>query len=223
MKNHGISRHALTRIGAAGFALTTLSCSYAVAVRPAPSEQVHAFESALPAAAAVFVDTDRLVRQVRITPDFEGDGLCGSARYPLDAREAAELSVIGTLERLMQEVIPTPAPMSREAMEAEGFDLVIVVRADSFQVGVIGDLMPDFESRADLTLAVSAFTREGLQLRELVYGSSVQVASGNTCAGGAEAIGLAVEAAVENAMTELGELIVNSPELRRSLAVPGPV
>ena len=211
----------LTAIAIAGLALTALSCSQAVLVRPAPSAEAFAFEAPLPAAAAVFVDADQLFRQVRMTPDRDGDSLCGDVSYPVDAREALELSVLGTLERLVRDVSPTAAPLDRQAMEARGLDAVIVVRADTFNVGLTSGAFLSFEAGAELTLSVSAFTRDGLQVREVVFGNAVQNQGGITCGNGAEALGAAVEIAIENAMTELGELIANSPALRSSLGDPG--
>ncbi len=211
----------LTAIAVAGLALTALSCSQTVLVRPAPSAEAFAFEAPLPAAAAVFVDADQLFRQVRMTPDLDGDSLCEDVSYPVDAREALELSVIGTLERLVRNVTPTAAPLDRQAMEARGLDAVIVVRADTFNVGLSSGAFLSFEAGAELTLSVSVFTGDGLQLREVVFGNAVQNQSGITCRNGADALGAAVEIAIENAMTELGELIANSPALRSSLGGPG--
>ncbi len=190
-------------------------------IRPAPSAEAFAFEAPLPAAAAVFVDADQLFRQVRMTPDLDGDSLCGDVSYPVDAREALELSVVGTLQRLVRDVLPTAAPLDRQAMEARGLDAVIVVRADTFNVGLTSGAFLSFEAGAELTLSVSAFTGDGLQVREVVFGNAVQNQSGITCGNGAEALGAAVEIAIENAMTELGELIANSPALRSSLGDPG--
>lgn len=196
-----------------------LSCSHSTVVRPAPSYDVLVFEALLPAAAAVFVDPDGLRREVHLGPPAtDGYGWCQDSRYPVDAGEALELSVIGTLELVMAEVHRTAIPFDRETMEASGFDAVIVVRADTFNAGVAGDPFSDFSGSAELTLAVSAFTSDGLLLREIVYGSGVHDASGMTCKGGAEAVGLAVEMAIESAMTDLGEAIANSHELRASLA-----
>ena len=211
----------LTAIAVAGLALTALSCSQTVLVRPAPSAEAFAFEAPLPAAAAVFVDADQLFRQVRMTPDLDGDSLCEDVSYPVDAREALELSVIGTLERLVRNVSATAAPLDRQAMEARGLDAVIVVRADTFNVGLSSGAFLSFEAGAELTLSVSVFTGDGLQLREVVFGNAVQNQSGITCGNGAKALGAAVEIAIENAMTELGELIANSPALRSSLGGPG--
>ena len=169
------------------------------------------------------MDADQLWRDVRVVPSPFGDGEhCAGARYPVDAREPLALSVIGTLERLVRDVERTVTPIDREAMEARGFDSVIVVRADTFNVGVTSGALLDFEAAAELTLSVSAFTRDGLQLRELVFGNAVQSKSGLLCDNGAEALGAAVEITIENAMTELGELIANSPGLRRSLGDRGP-
>ena len=196
-----------------------LSCSHATVVRPAPSYDVLVFEAPLPAAAAVFVDADGLRREVHLGPaETGGYGWCQDSRYPVDAGEALEASVIGTLEQVMDEVRRSAAPVDREAMEARGLDVVIVVRTDTFNAGISGDPFADFRGSAELTLAVSAFTSDGLLLREVVYGSGIHGASGMTCKGGAEAVGLAVEMAIENAMAELGEVIANSRELRRSLA-----
>ena len=211
----------LAAIAVAGLALTALSCSHAVLVRPAPSAEAFAFEAPLPAAAAVFVDADQLFRQVRMTPDLDGDSLCEDVSYPVDAREALELSVLGTLERLVRNVSATAAPLDRQAMEARGLDAVIVVRADTFNVGLSSGAFLSFEAGAELTLSVSVFTGDGLQLREVVFGNAVQNQSGITCRNGANALGAAVEIAIENAMTELGELIANSPALRSSLGGPG--
>lgn len=208
------------RAAIAAFVLSLLlACSHSTVVRPAPSYDVLVFEAPLPAAAAVFVDAEGLRREVHLGPaEAGGYGWCQDSRYPVDAGEALELSVIGTLERVMDEVHRTATPFDRETMEARGFDAVIVVRTDTFDAGVAGDPFRDFRGSAELTLAVSAFTSDGLLLREIVYGSGVHDASGMTCKGGAEAVGLAVEMAVENAMTELGEVIANSHELRGSLA-----
>ena len=211
-----------TAAAVSGLALAAASCSHAVLVRPAPSYEAFAFEAPLPAAAAVFVDADQLFRQVRMTPDpVEGDSLCGDASFPLDAREALEVSVVGTLERLVRDIRPTAAPLDRQAMEARGLDAVLVVRADTFNVGLTSGPLFSFEAGAELTLSVSAFTRDGLQLREVVFGNAVQTQSGITCGNGSEALGAAVEVAIENAMTELGELIANSPALRDSLGGSG--
>ena len=216
-----VSRRAvLVTVG--GSALVLAGCSQAVLVRPAPSYQALAFEATLPAAAAVFVDGDQLFRQVRMTPDpVNGDSLCDEVSYPVDAREALELSVVGTLEPLVRDIVPTRTPLDRQAMEARGLDAVIVVRADTFNVGLTSGAFLSFEAGAELTLSVSAFTGDGLQVREVVFGNAVQTESGITCGNGSEALGAAVETAIENAMTELGELIANSPALRDSLGSRG--
>ena len=209
------------RVALAAWFLGTAACSHAIAIRPAPSYDLLVFEAPLPASAAVFVDGDQLRREVRITPEETGGyGWCGDSQYPVDAGQALELSVLGTLEQVIREVRRTATPMDREAMEARGFDSVVVVRADTFDARVAGDPFAGFEGNAELTLSVSAFTSDGLLLREIVYGSGVQNAAGMTCRGGAEALGLAVEVAIESAMTELGEIIANSSELRSSLGAP---
>ena len=214
--------HSSLRVALAAWYLGAAGCTHAIVIRPAPSYDLLLFEAPLPAAAAVFVDADQLRREIRITPEETGGyGWCGDSGYPVDAGQALELSVIGTLEQVMREVRRTATPMDRETMEARGFDSVIVVRADTFDATVAGDPSAGFESSAELTLSVSAFTSDGLLLREIVYGSGVRNAAGMTCRGGAEALGLAVEVAIESAMTELGEIIGNSPELGRSLGASG--
>ena len=205
-----------------GLLLAATACSHAVLVRPAPSYDAFAFEAPLPASAAVFVDADQLFREVHVVPHPSGDGEhCVGSQYPVDAREALELSVHGTMEPLVREMTPTPVPIDREAMEARGFDSVIVVRVDTFNVGLTSGALFSFEAGAEVILSVSAFTHEGLLLRETVFGNGVQNQSGVLCDNGAEALGYAVETAIENAMTELGELIANSPALRESLGGSG--
>lgn len=209
-------------LAALSLALASASCSHAVLVRPAPSYAAHAFEARLPASAAVFVDAEDLWREVHVVPHPSGDGEhCIGSRYPVDARESLALSVIGTLERMVREVERTATPLDREAMEARGLDSVIVVRADTFNVGLTSGALLNFEAGVELTLSVSAFTRDGLQIRDLVFGNAVQNKRGLLCDSGAEVLGAAIEIAIENAMTELGELIANSPELRRSLGDRG--
>ena len=209
-------------LAAGGLLLASTACSHAVLVRPAPSYDAFAFEAPLPASAAVFVDADQLFREVHVVPHPSGDGEhCIGSRYPVDAREALELSVLGTMERLVRDVEPTSAPLDRAAMEARGFDSVIVVRVDTFHVGLSSGALLTFQAGAELTLAVSAFTRDGLQLREIVFGNGNHHQSGVLCDTGAEALAQAVETAIENAMTELGELIANSPALRESLGGAG--
>jgi len=213
-------RHNHLRAAIAAFPVSlVLSCSHSTVVRPAPSGGVFDVRAPLPGAAAVFVDEDGLRRDVRLGPaETGGYGWCQDSRYPVDAGDALGLSVLGTLERVMDEVHRTATPFDRETMEAGGFDAVIVVRADAFDAGVAGDPFVDFRGNAELTLAVSAFTSDGLLFRETVYGVGIHDAGGTTCKGGAEAVGLAVEMAIENAMTQLGEVIAFSDELRSSLA-----
>lgn len=205
-----------------GLLLASTACSHAVLVRPAPSYEAFAFDAPLPAAAAIFVDADQLFREVPLMQDPSGDEHCGGSRYPVDAREPFEISVIGTMERLVRQVEPTAAPLDREAMEARGLDSVIVVRVDTFNVGVSSGGLLNFEAGAELIVSVSAFTHGGLQVRETVFGNGVQNQRGLTCDTGAAALGAAIEVAIENSMTELGELIANSPQLRSSLGDPGP-
>ena len=216
MTTFGVSLRTSLLVG--GLAVLAASCSHAVLVRPAPSYEAFAFEAPLPAAAAVFVDADQLFREVPLMQDASGDEHCGGSRYPVDAREPFEISVIGTMERLVLEVEPTATPLDRAAMEARGLDSVIVVRVDTFNVGLTSGGLLNFEAGAELIVSVSAFTHEGLQVRETVFGNGVQNQRGLTCDTGAAALGAAIEVAIENSMTELGELIANSPELRRSLS-----
>ena len=202
--------------------LGAAACSHAVVVRPAPSHDAFAFEAPLPASAAVFVDAGQLLRQVHVVPHPSGDGEhCIGSRYPLDAREALAVSVLGTMERLVRRVEPISTPLDGEAMRARGLDSVIVVRVDTFHVGLASGALLTFQAGAELTLSVSAFTRDGLQLRELIFGNGIQHRSGVLCDTGAEVLGHTVEAAIEDAMTELGELIASSPALRDSLGGRG--
>ncbi|MDE2971696.1 MAG: hypothetical protein OXU35_05260 [Acidobacteriota bacterium] len=199
--------------------LGTAGCSHAVVVRPAPSYDAFTFETPLPASAAVFVDADQLLREVHVVPHPSGDGEhCIGSRYPVDAREALEVSVLSTLERLVRRVEPVSAPPDGETMQARGLDSVIVVRVDTFHAGLASGALQTFQAGVELTLSVSAFTRDGLKLREVVLGNGTRHRSGDLCDTGAEVLGHTVEAAIEDAMTELGEVVANSHELRGSLA-----
>lgn len=186
-------------------------------VRPAPSYDAFAFETPLPASAAVFVDADQLLREVHVVPHPSGDGQhCIGSRYPVDAREALAVSVLGTMERLVRQVEPISTPLDGETMQARGLDSVIVVRVDTFHIGLASAALLTLQAGADLTLSVSAFTRDGLQLREVIFGHGFQHRSGAPCDAGAEVLGHTVETAIEDAMTELGELIANASALRDS-------
>ena len=204
-----LNRH---RAFAAALALSAVSCVHAVTIRPAPSYDAYAFEAMLPLGAALHVDGERLFQEARIAGPEEG--FCEGNRYPVDSRDAFRESVIATLERLVEHVEPTPEPLDREAMEARGLDAVFLVRADSFAMGLDGGLFRDAEAIAELTLVVSAYTRDGLQLRETVYGSAVQQGGATSCGTLADILAVAVESAIESSMTELGELLVNAPALR---------
>ena len=205
----------LRRALVAAAALSAASCVHTVAIRPAPSYDAYAFEAMLPLGVALHVDGERLFQEARIAgPGHDGDGFCEGNRYPVDAREAFRESVIATLERLVEHVEPTPEPLDREAMEARGLDAVFLVRADSFAMGLDGGVFRDAEAIAELTLVVSAYTRDGLQLREAVYGSNVQQGGAGSCGALADVLAVAVEGAIESSMTELGELLVNAPALR---------
>lgn len=84
------------RAAIAAFPLSlVLSCSHSTVVRPAPSYDVFLFGAPLPAAAAVFVDSDGLRREVHLGPAATGGyGWCQDSRYPVDAGKALERSVI---------------------------------------------------------------------------------------------------------------------------------
>lgn len=197
--------------------LGVAGCSHAVAVRPAPSYDAFAFEAPLPASAAVFVDADQLLRNVRLVPHPSGNGEhCIGSRYPVDARKALEVSVLGTMERLVRQVEPIATPLDAEAMGARGLDSVIVIRVDTFNIGLASGALLTFQAGVELTLSVSAFTRDGLELREVISGNGTRHQQGAFCDTGAEVLGHTVEAAIEDAMTDLGELIANSPALRKS-------
>ena len=215
-ENHGMNRAVPAALVA--WCLGAAACSHAVVIRPTPSHDAFTFEAPLPASAAVFVDASQLLREVQVVPHPSGDGQhCIGSRYPVDATEALALSVLGTVERLVHRVEPISTPPDGETMQARGLDSVIVVRVDSFNIGLTSGARLTFQAGAELTLSVSAFTRDGLQLRDAIFGSGIQHRSGVLCDTGAEVLGRTVETAMENAMTELGELIANSHELRSSL------
>ena len=201
-----------------GAALLLAACTYRVAVRPAPSNRAYAFEDRLPARAAVHVDAEQLFRTVSVLP--AQDGHCADTKYPVDARDALGQSVVGTLEPLVAEVRWSESRVRRSDLEPMGLDAVIAVRADVFDVAIVstGFFGTGMEATAAVSLAVSVFTEEGLRFREIVAGNAVQSDSVLTCGDGAGLLGGAIEIAIENAMTDLGELIVNAPDLRDSLS-----
>lgn len=195
-------------------ALVGASCTYGVTVRAAPSRAAYAFDEPLPARVAVFTDGDQLWRDVQIFAE-EG-GFCADSNYPVDARDALEGSVVGTLQPLVREVEATPVQIRRDDMVARGFDLVVAVRAEVFEPAIASTGFSGLEATVALGLAVSVFTEEGLLFRESVAGNAVQSSSGVGCDQGAVNLGNAAEIALENAMTELGELIANAPALRET-------
>jgi len=195
------------------------ACTYVVNVHEAPSDAAYAFEGSLPARLAVFVDADQLYREVRPF-DMYANWWCSDSKYPLDARGALPGSVLGTLDRLVAEVELTANPVGRRDMVDQGFDGVIVVRADTFDAS-LGTKIGAFEARAHLTLSVSVFTEEGLLIRDVMVGEAVQNGDSHDCDEGAELLGGAMEIAIRNSMTALGELVVNSPELRFTFDAEG--
>ena len=195
-------------------ALVGASCTYGVTVRAAPSRAAYAFDEPLPARVAVFTDGDQLWRDVQTFAD-EG-GFCADSNYPVDARAALEGSVVGTLQPLVREVEATPVQIRRDDMVARGFDLVVAVRAEVFDPAIASTGFSGLEATVALGLAVSVFTEDGLLFRESVAGNAVQSSNGVGCDQGAVDLGNAVEIALENAMTELGELIANAPALRET-------
>ncbi len=193
--------------------LTAASCTYRVAVRAAPSHQAYAFEDRLPARAGIFVDGDQLWRNAGM---IARDNRCADSNYPIDARDALEQSILGTLEPLIEEVRLSESRIAREDMDRLGIDTVIAVRAEVFDVTLTGGGLFRMEAAAALSLAVSVFTEDGLLFREVVMGNAVQAGSGMSCGAGAKLLSAAAEIAIENSMTDLGELIVNAPGLRKS-------
>lgn len=194
--------------------LAGAACTYGVTVRESPSRAAYAFEDPLPARVAVFVDGEQLWREVRIAAHSDH---CENSNYPVDARHILAGSVLGTLQPLVREIALTPVPLRRGDLAAQGFDSVIAVRAEVFDASVAATGWSGLEASVGLRLAVSVFTEQGLQFRESVFGHAVQSSTGTGCGRGAEDLGSAVEIAMENAMTDLGELIANAPALRETL------
>ena len=127
---------------------------------------------------------------------------------------------MGTLERLVLEVQRVSSAAGREAMEARGLDAMIVVRADTFNVGLTTD--PTFEAGAELALSVSAFTSDGLQVREVVLGNGVQTGDSLGCGGGQRSARTRGRDRRRERHDGTRELIVNSPDLRHSSEKPPP-
>lgn len=195
-------------------AVAGAACTYGVTVRESPSRAAYAFDDPLPARVAVFVDGEQLWREVRIAAHSDH---CENSNYPVDARHILAGSVLGTLQPLVREIALTPVPLRRVDLAAQGFDTVVAVRAEVFDAAVAATGWSGLEASVGLGLAVSVFTEEGLQFRESVFGHAVQTSTGTGCGRGAEDLGSAVEIAMENAMTDLGELIANAPALRETL------
>lgn len=208
-------RPALLAAAAVAVLTTTLaSCTYGVTVGAAPSRAAYAFEAPLPVRAAVVADGGQLYRDVIAVSGQQ----CENTVYQVDARDSLADSVAGTLERVVREVDLTPVQMRREEMVANGYDLVVAVRPEVFDARIAGSGFTGLEASAGLVLAVSVFTGDGLVFRESVAGNAVQAGSSWGCGEGAAILADAVGIAMENAMTDLGELIANAPGLRTTFA-----
>lgn len=201
-------------VAVAATALVLSACTYGVTVGAAPSRAAYAFEAPLPVRAAVVADGDQLYRDVIAVSGQQ----CENTVYQVDARDSLADSVAGTLERLVREVDLTPVQMRREEMVANGYDLVVAVRPEVFDARIAGSGFTGLEASAGLVFAVSVFTGDGLVFRESVAGNAVQAGSSWGCGEGAAILADAVEVAMENAMTDLGELIANAPGLRTTFA-----
>lgn len=207
------ARHLITIVCAI---LLLSGCSYKATTNINPATSIYSnYADKVPGKYALYVDAEEMMDIFKVS-----GYACSAHKYPVDARHAFRVSVERTLENIIEELEVVDSPLDRVAIRARKLSGMIVVEADELEIDLT--VIPGFWSakmKADveITAKVQIDNEAGRLLGTSVEGDDDYLAeSGGACAGGAKAIGIAIEKAMKETFERMGERISNSPRLRKS-------
>jgi hypothetical protein len=196
-------------------------CAYQVPTNIKPSYNVYtAYDDKIPGHAAIFVDASKGNETIKVT------GLaCSAHTFPVEARDSIQTAIVETLKNLMDEVQKVERPLTSSQLADVGSNVMVMVALEDMDIDLM--VIPGFwtatmKSEAEIVLGVKVDTKDGRKVGTMVTGRGESTAdSGGACEGGSIAIGEALEKALKQALSQMGEAISNSDRLRTALRGSG--
>jgi hypothetical protein len=191
-------------------------CAHNAPVNIAPSYDVYSnYDEKLKGDYALYVDSSEMVKVVK------AKGVaCSAHTFPVDAEKAFAVSVMKTVENLVESVEMVDQPLDREDLVARGLRAQLVVKVkdmDADLVVIPGFWTSQIEADVEITASVEANNYEGRILGSTIEGDGDATAdSGAFCDGGTKAIGEATAAAMKETMERLGERLANARKMREA-------
>ena len=186
-------------------------CSYPVAVQPLPGRDVPLPLAPSNESVGLLVDATRVPDEI-VVQDSLHHPFCAFTRYPLAARASVVESVFATINAAVRDVRVLDAPMHRWNLQNADLDATLLVRVEAFtiQLTPMKKVMgAEFEAEADLTLSVTAVTRDRHGIHRMLEASATEKAVDSWglggCSRGVPPAARAAERAIRHAMAELTE------------------
>ncbi len=193
-------------------ALVVAACTYQTPVSFAPDFKVGASPQHRIEGRYVLVIDPGVEPARRI----HGSGLlCSAHSFNVDISSITHDLVVQTLAQVFEEIWIVPAPSTRQKMREQNVDGVITFRVERFAPWLTfrDDTASSALTNLDVSVAVDGVSGP-------VFATSVMTArrgeSGASCEGAADAVARSVEFAIQDALTQLVDQLVNSEELRQA-------
>jgi hypothetical protein len=207
---NGLVRAAAIAAGA----LMLGACQYTASVAPAPSYSVVSnFGDKIAGKFLLYVSAsalDIVARPVGLS--------CSAHSFPISMSRSFAESVRATLANVVEaiEVVATPVPSAELAQR--GARGMIVVTGESLR-SRLGEVDGAFTSTStgdiQIVASIAVDGRKGRLLGATVDGDGkAENGAGFMCEGGAKALGMAAEDAMQQAVRKLGEALANSDRVR---------
>jgi hypothetical protein len=195
--------------------LLVTGCTYQVAVQPAPATAEYtSYADKISGKFALYIDASKMNTQAEPLGQA-----CSLNKFPINASEAFKTSTVKTFQKVVQTVDVVDAPLKKEELAGKGYRGLITVHADNFVVhmGVIpGFWTVTIEGDASLSVGVLV---DGSSDR--LFGASVssdrsaEKRTGGGCGVGADAISIAITAAIKDALEQIAGRVDEAPKLRQ--------
>lgn len=191
-------------------------CAYQVPTVSAPAVNVYSnYDDKVPGKYFLTVEQNQSVLKRDISASSY---VCSAHKFPVDATQSFETSVLQTMTNIFDEVEPVQPAPTISTMQKFGAAGSILVKADTFQPRLscsAGFWSGNCTSNVDLSIGVVVNSPSGRLLATSAGASrSVDVDAGGACEGGANAIAQAISAAIKESLERVAERLTNSPRLR---------
>lgn len=190
------------------------ACSHNASVQVAPAINIYSgYADLVPGKFGVYVNDREFVSKAD-KATFE----CSAHRYPVDARMAFKESTIRTAQNIFSEVEVLDMPLRGEQLLDRNLDGILIIEGTLFRPRLDVDQnfwSADMEASVDIGISAEIYSR-----KDRIFASRVGATgrgekdAGVMCGGGAPALGLAAELAIQDVLERIAERIVNSLEVR---------